>query len=62
MPDENTIHQGERVAIKDGKGVEEIRSDNPNKAAQNDIHARWTLKIPLRFATGLTAYGCRLNA
>lgn len=36
---------GEKAAIKDGKTAEEIWPDEPNKAAQKDTDARWTLKI-----------------
>ena len=36
---------GERQAIKDGKSAKEIWPDEPNKAAQKDTNARWTLKI-----------------
>ena len=36
---------GEKQAIKDGKTAEEIWPDEPNKAAQKDVDARWTLKI-----------------
>ena len=35
----------ERDAIKEGKSAQEIWSDNPNKAAQKDVDARWTVKI-----------------
>lgn len=35
----------EREAIKAGKSAEEIWPDEPNKAAQKDTDARWTLKI-----------------
>jgi transposase, IS5 family len=35
----------EKQAIKDGKTAEEIWPDEPNKAAQKDTDARWTLKI-----------------
>ncbi|WP_312415858.1 IS5 family transposase [Shinella sp.] len=35
----------EREAIKAGKSAEEIWPDEPNKAAQKDRGARWTLKI-----------------
>jgi IS5 family transposase len=35
----------ERAAIKDGKTADEIWPDNPAKAAQKDVDARWTLKI-----------------
>ena len=37
--------QGEREAIKAGKSAGEIWPDEPNKAAQKDTNARWTLKI-----------------
>nr|WP_234810830.1 transposase [Sphingobium herbicidovorans] len=36
--------EGEREAIKSGKSAE-IWPDEPNKAAQKDTDARWTLKI-----------------
>jgi len=36
---------GEKAAIKDGKTANEIWADDPNKAAQKDTDARWTLKI-----------------
>ena len=36
---------GEKEAIKDGKTAGEIWPDEPNKAAQKDTNARWTLKI-----------------
>lgn len=35
----------EKAAIKDGKTAGEIWPDDPNKAAQKDTDARWTLKI-----------------
>ena len=35
----------EKEAIKAGKSAEEIWPDAPNKAAQKDTDARWTLKI-----------------
>lgn len=35
----------EREAIKSGKSAQDIWPDEPNKAAQKDIDARWTLKI-----------------
>ena len=35
----------EKAAIKAGKTAKEIWPDEPNKAAQKDTHARWTLKI-----------------
>ena len=37
--------EGEREAIKSGKSAKEIWPGEPNKAAQKDIDARWTLKI-----------------
>ncbi len=37
--------EGEREAIKAGKSAKEIWPDAPNKAAQKDVNARWTLKI-----------------
>lgn len=36
---------GEKEAIKAGKTAAEIWPDEPNKAAQKDTNARWTLKI-----------------
>ena len=36
---------GEKAAIKAGKSAAEIWPDEPNKAAQKDTSARWTLKI-----------------
>jgi len=36
---------GEKEAIKAGKSAAEIWPDEPNKAAQKDVDARWTLKI-----------------
>ncbi len=35
----------EKAAIKMGKSADEIWLDEPNKAAQKDTNARWTLKI-----------------
>jgi IS5 family transposase len=35
----------EKAAVKDGKRADEIWPDKPNKAAQKDVDARWTLKI-----------------
>jgi len=35
----------EKAAIKEGKSAVEIWPDQPNKAAQKDVDARWTLKI-----------------
>ena len=35
----------EKEAIKAGKSAREIWPDEPNKAAQKDTNARWTLKI-----------------
>ncbi len=35
----------EKAAIKEGKSAEEIWPDEPNKAAQKDTDARWTLKV-----------------
>lgn len=37
--------EGEKEAIKAGKTAREIWPDEPNKAAQKDVDARWTLKI-----------------
>ncbi len=36
---------GEKAAIKAGKSAKEIWPDEPNKAAQKDTNARWTLKV-----------------
>lgn len=36
---------GEKQAIKEGKSAREIWPDEPAKAAQKDVDARWTLKI-----------------
>ena len=36
---------GEKDAVKAGKTAKEIWPDHPNKAAQNDTNARWTLKV-----------------
>ena len=35
----------EREAVKAGKSAAEIWPDEPNKAAQKDVDARWTLKV-----------------
>jgi transposase, IS5 family len=37
--------EGEKAAIKEGKSAKEIWPDHPNKAAQKDVSARWTLKV-----------------
>jgi hypothetical protein len=37
--------EAEREAIKSGKSVRDIWPDGPNKAAQKDTDARWTLKV-----------------
>lgn len=37
--------EGEKQAIKDGKSADEIWPDEPAKAAQKDVDARWTLKV-----------------
>lgn len=37
--------EGERHAIRSGMSAKEIWTDEPNKAAQKDTDARWTLKI-----------------
>lgn len=37
--------EGEREAIKSGKSAKDIWPNEPNKAAQKDTDARWTLKI-----------------
>ena len=35
----------EKKAVKEGKSATEIWPDNPAKAAQKDVDARWTLKV-----------------
>lgn len=37
--------EGEKAAIKAGKSAREIWPNEPAKAAQKDVDARWTLKI-----------------
>jgi IS5 family transposase len=37
--------EDEKAAIKAGKSADEIWPDEPNKAAQKDTNARWTLKV-----------------
>ena len=37
--------ESEKEAIKEGKSAREIWPDEPAKAAQKDVDARWTLKI-----------------
>ena len=37
--------EAEKEAIKAGRNADEIWPDEPNKAAQKDVDARWTLKI-----------------
>lgn len=37
--------EDEKTAIKEGKSAEKIWPDEPNKAVQKDVDARWTLKI-----------------
>jgi len=37
--------EGEKEAVKAGKTARQIWPDKPNKAAQKDVDARWTLKI-----------------
>lgn len=37
--------EGEREAIKSGKSARDIWPDEPNKAAQKDTDARWTIKV-----------------
>ena len=37
--------EGEKQAVKEGKSAREIWPDEPAKAAQKDVDARWTLKI-----------------
>jgi len=34
-----------KAAIKEGKSAKDIWTDEPNKAAQKDVDARWTLKV-----------------
>lgn len=36
---------GEKEAVKEGESAKEIWPDQPNKAAQKDTNARWTLKV-----------------
>jgi IS5 family transposase len=36
---------GEKQAIKDGRSARQIWPDEPAKAAQKDVDARWTLKV-----------------
>ncbi len=38
-------NDGEKEAVKAGKSAKEIWPDEPNKAAQKDTNARWTLKV-----------------
>ena len=35
----------EKKAVKEGKSATEIWPDDPAKAAQKDVDARWTLKV-----------------
>ena len=37
--------EDEKAAIKEGKSADEIWPDEPNKAVQKDVDARWTLKV-----------------
>lgn len=37
--------EDEKTAVKEGKSAQEIWPAEPNKAAQKDVDARWTLKI-----------------
>jgi len=37
--------EGEKEAVKAGKSASGIWPDEPNKAAQKDVDARWTLKV-----------------
>ena len=39
------LDDGEKQAIKDGRSADEIWPDEPAKAAQKDVDARWTLKV-----------------
>ena len=57
----------EKEAIKAGKSADEIWPDEPNKAAQKDTDARWTLKIggKIRFdgqGKPLPQIACRSSA
>lgn len=38
------LDDGEKEAIKEGKSAAEIWPENPSKAAQKDVDARWTVK------------------
>ena len=38
------LDDGEKAAIKDGESAAEIWPDQPAKAAQKDVDARWTVK------------------
>jgi len=40
--------EGDREAIKSGKSARDIWPDEPNKAAQKDTDARWTLKVGVK--------------
>lgn len=51
--------EDEKEAIKAGKSAKEIWPDEPNKAAQKDTNARWTLKIGGKYGIGRTARPCR---
>ena len=37
--------EDEKAAVKAGKTADDICPNEPNKAAQTDVDARWTLKI-----------------
>lgn len=39
------LDDGEKQAIKDGRSADEIWPEDPGKAAQKDVDARWTLKV-----------------
>lgn len=39
------LDEAEKAAIKDGRTAAEIWPDDPHKAAQKDVDARWTLKV-----------------
>ena len=39
------LDDDEKQAIKDGQTAHQIWSDEPNKARQKDVDARWTLKV-----------------
>ncbi len=51
--------EAEKAAIKAGKPAKEIRPDEPNKAAQKDTNARWTLKVGDKCGIARTGRRCR---